>query len=166
MRLDQTWSTDCMIHSMQTQNLILNEFGKNPLTMGNMQHPMLREMDNDHSKLVQTVHMDQTDPRWQFAARVQMTLGRHHRVQSIGQYEALVEAASQSNISGIHARSMIAMVEDAQSRGGLDYLVMEELLSIPLPNETPSSLPERLNWMTFGVLFLWAFVIAGMMQFV
>lgn len=111
--------------------------------------------------------MAQTDPRWRFAARVQLVLGSHFKVQNLGQYESLVESAERAGISGIHARAMICIVEDAQVRGGLDHQAMEQLSNIPLPiGGNKESMPDRLRWMTFGVLFVWAFAIAGMMQFV
>jgi len=67
--------------------------------------------------------------------------------------------------SDMYSRAVVGIVENAQLRGGLDSLAMDELADIPSPN-TNHELTNRGRWITFGVLFSWSLVIAGLMQLV
>lgn len=105
------------------------------------------------------------DPRWIFAARVQVVFNGTNRIRSMGQMNDLIECGAMLGFTNIHARAIVAIVEEAQLRNGLDEIAMDELMSIPKP-ETENELSDRTRWITFGMLFLWAFSIAGLMQLV
>jgi len=110
--------------------------------------------------------MARTDPRWLFAARVQVTLSGAH-TPSVGLVDDLLDAAKRAGFSDMHARAMIAIVEESQLREGLDTIAMDELLKIPLPAQSDEPImSERARWLTFGVLFAWSLMIAGLMQIV
>ncbi len=109
--------------------------------------------------------MSDIDPRWVFAARVQTALGGRPRVQSISQYQELVIRGTKAGFSDLHSKAIIAIAEQAQQRGGLDRITMNELEAIPAVLQT-EAMSNKARWITFGVLFSWSLLIAGMMQIV
>jgi len=112
-----------------------------------------------------TINRD--DPRWLFATRVQITLALSNRTPSQGQFDDLLDIAEHAGFADIHARAIIGIVEEAQFRGGLDSITMHALLDIPSPDPSPDGeLSTRARWITFGALFAWSLMIAGLMQLV
>ena len=105
------------------------------------------------------------DPRWLFASRVQMMFHSQNRVPSIGQLDDLIDTAMHMGFSNMHARAIINMVEEAQFRDGIDSDVVTKLLNLPAP-ESNHTQSDRTRWLTFGVLFAWSLMIAGLMQVV
>jgi len=147
----------------------------NALTNASTPNQKLRLVNTPHRALHQT-HADDssprfsdalsmTDPRWLFAVRAQMVFNSTNRVRSIGQLEDLIDCALSMGFPDIHARAIIAIVEEAQLRNGLDTIAMEELRSIPLPSPS-HELSPRSRGITFAALFVWSLMIAGLMQLV
>lgn len=137
----------------------------NQLRLVNTQHSVLH---TDHTQTEGNQFSDAIacdDPRWLFATRVQMVFSCSNRIQSLGQYNDLLETAIGMGFSDMHARAMVGIVEEAQLRGGLDPVAMNELMDIPTP-ATDHNLSNRGRWICFGVLFTWSFAIAGLMQLV
>jgi len=107
------------------------------------------------------------DRRWLFAARVQAVLQSGIALAPEDNWQAVVEAGEQMGLNVFQCRSIVHIVEDAQSRGGLDTIAMRELLSVPEPDaDDDDELPARVRWTVFGVLFCWALLVAGLMQVV
>lgn len=152
---------------MQVENTTRQSSSLNSLRLVNISRTMGHE---DHSETVHSEFSDtlaRNDPRWLFAARVQVGLNGSKRVGSAHEMDQLVEAGLRMGFSDMHSRAIIGVVEGAQQRNGLDRLAMRELGSIT--SSAMMSDPElstRARWITFGVLFAWAFMIAGIMQFV
>lgn len=101
------------------------------------------------------------DVRWVFAANVQMRLehgnGEHH--------QGMIDTGHRMGLSDMQSRAIIGIVEDAVTRGGLDRTAMRELLAVPA-SDSSHELTDRARWLTFGVLFAWALLIAFLMQLV
>lgn len=137
----------------------------NPLRLVNTQHDAL---SIDHTESAESGFSDTIAPndlRWLFATRVQMMFSTKNRIQSLGQLNDLLSVGTGMGFTDMYARVIVGIVEEAQLRGGLDRVAMSELMDIPYP-ETEHGLSNRARWITFGVLFGWSFVIAGLMQLV
>mgnify|MGYP006939815894 CR=1 FL=1 len=137
----------------------------NPLRLVNTQHDALHTSNTDSAESRFSDTIAANDLRWLFATRVQMMFSTKNRIQSIGQLNDLIEVGVGMGFSEMYARVIVGIVEEAQLRGGLDRLAMSELMDIPCP-VTEHGLSNRARWITFGVLFGWSFVIAGLMQLV
>jgi len=154
---------------MQTNTISTLSTPAHPLRLANMQHQSLHAdntnaVRNEFSDTIAQV-LAQNDPRWLFAARVQMVCATANGIHSIGQMNDLVECAVNMGFTDMHARAMVGIVEEAQYRNGLDRCAMDELNAIPLP-DAMDPFSTKARWITFSVLFLWAFSIAGLMQLV
>jgi hypothetical protein len=151
---------------MQSENLTIESQAHNRLRLVNTSHRPMSDQTNAPAQSAQPESITRTDPRWLFAARVQVMLSGA-RTPSIGLLEDLVDTAQRGGFSDMHSRAMIAIVEESQIRNGLDSIAMQELLQIPLPIQSEEPvLSVRARWMTFGVLFAWSLMIAGLMQLV
>ncbi len=141
---------------------------RKPLKLVNTQHDAL---PNDHTKSRPEEFSDTitsitpNDPRWLLATRVQLIFNSTNRIRSIGQLEDLLDCGRAMGFADIHARAIVGIVEEAQLRNGLDAIAMDELLQIPAPNAEEEH-SDRTRWITFGVLFTWSLMIAGLMQLV
>ena len=141
---------------------------QNMLKLVNTQHDAL---PNDHAESRPEEfsdtepHIAPNDPRWLLATRVQLIFNSTNRIRSIGQLEDLLDCGRGMGFSDMYARAIVGIVEEAQLRNGLDHIAMDELLQIPIPN-TEEELSTRTRWITFGVLFTWSLMIAGLMQLV
>ena len=139
----------------------------NSLRLVNTPHIMGHESHSEleHSEFSDT--LSRNDPRWLFAARVQVVLNGSTRVGSAQEMDQLVGAGTRMGLSDMHSRAIIGVVEEAQLRNGLDHRAMRELGSISsLTMMSDPELSARARWITFGALFVWAFAIAGLMQLV
>lgn len=136
------------------------------LRLINAPHEVCPKNHDERTEQVFSDAMSPDDPRWVFAARAQIIFSSNNRIPSIGQYDDLMACAESAGFSPIHGQAIVAIVEEAQFRGGLDRVAMEALLRIPAPSVESSELSGRARWMTFGVLFVWSMLIAGMMQLV
>lgn len=101
------------------------------------------------------------DTRWVFAANVQMRLEYGHD----GDHQSIIDTGHRMGLSDLQSRAIIAIVEEARARGGLDRSAMRQLLEVPAP-DNGHELSDRARWLTFGVLFAWALLIAFLMQLV
>lgn len=105
------------------------------------------------------------DPRWIFAMRARLVLERS-QVQ-IGQIEALKDLGLKSGLNPMQISSIIGTIERAIQRGGFDLIAHEEIMRVPeCMGDGMHALTPRARWITFGVLFVWALSVAGIMQLV
>jgi len=152
---------------MQTHQMTIQSSAQNRLRLINAPHQVLPE---DYTPSAQTTLSDIIaidDPRWLFAARVQISLNGSNRTPTQGQFDDLLDIAQHAGFSDMHARAIVGIVEEAQRRGGLDVIAMNALMRIPTPaSDTDPELSQRARWITFGALFAWSLMIAGLMQFV
>ena len=110
--------------------------------------------------------LDISDPRWILATRSQLILQQGGRIQSLGPIHDLIDLGTRLGFSEFASRAIIAIVEEAQVRGGLDTIAKNELLQIPRPSFDDHELSHQAKSMVFGLLFGWALLIAGIMQMV
>lgn len=103
------------------------------------------------------------DPRWVFAMRARLVLDRG--VESNESIARLVEQGMSMGLSNMQIRAIIGIIEQANQRGGFDLIAHDEILRLPeVESESSNILSERARWITFGLLFGWALLIAGLMQ--
>ena len=149
--------TDQMIHTAQSHN---------QLRLVNTDRSMMLNDNIEPAKNGFSDIIAPHDKRWILATRIQLAFSNSNRARSVGQLEDMLEIADALGFSDIHARAVICIVEEAQFRNGLDHLAMTELMQIPLPKQSEPLMSTHARWTTFGVLFGWSLVIAGMMQLV
>ena len=150
---------------MQSNTLRITPTSQSPLRCANTPLDALRKhhTESAENRFSDTIAGD--DPRWLFAIRVQIQYGPSKPIQSIGQYNDLLDVGAGMGFSDMYARVIVWIVEEAQLRSGLDRTAMIELMEIPSP-ESSNELSSRGRWITFGVLFGWSLMIAGLMQLV
>jgi hypothetical protein len=103
------------------------------------------------------------DPRWIFAMRVRFSLESDPN----SDHGDLVEQGVRLGLSPMQSRVVIGIVERAQTRGGFDSIVHQELERVPEnTHDGIAALTTKSRWIVFGALFVWAFAIAGLMQLV
>ena len=151
---------------MQTNTMTSGSGDLQALRLINTPHDVCTKDHADGAAQAFSDAMAADDPRWVLAARAQIIFHRNNRIPSIGQYDDLMACAESAGFSPIHGQAIVAIVEEAQFRGGLDRIAMEALMRIPAPSVSSPELSGRARWMTFGVLFAWSLLIAGMMQMV
>lgn len=151
---------------MHTDQMINPSQSHNQLRLVNTERTMMHTDNTESTEIGFSDIIAPDDKRWLLATRVQLAFNDSNRVRSIGQFEDMLEIAHAFGFSDIHARAIICIVEEAQFRNGLDHLAMTELLQIPRPKQSEQPMSNRVRWTTFGVLFGWSLMIAGLMQLV
>lgn len=127
----------------------------------NNDEPMMRE-DNTPSIVTR---IDPHDPRWVFAMRARLSI--EYQILDDDKIERLIKQAGGIGLNPIQARAIIGIVEDATQRGGIDRMAHQQISSVPFDaSSEQEGLSDRARWLTFGVLFAWALMIAGVMQVV
>lgn len=116
-----------------------------------------------HNTSHQTHPLQRTDPRWLLAMRAQLAhqCGECTQAQDV----MLVEQGLKLGLNPMQSRAILSIVESAMNRGGLDNMAHDAISMVP-EVDVNHELSEKARWLTFGVLFLWALAIAGMMQLV
>ncbi len=78
-----------------------------------------------------------------------------------------MESAARIGLSPMQAEAIVGIVEDASNRGGIDRVAHDQIMALPeIADTNADGLSERARWMTFGMLFAWALMVAGIMQVV
>lgn len=109
--------------------------------------------------------MDVDDPRWIFAMRARICI--EYNTLDDNTMEYLVRQGSNIGLGLMQSRAIIAIIQDASLRGGFDQTAQQQILHVPFEDATwNASMSDRTRWLTFGALFAWAMIIAGLMQFV
>lgn len=105
------------------------------------------------------------DPRWSFAMRARLVIER--QPLNTRAMDRLMESAARIGLSPMQAEAIVGIVEDAFNRGGIDRIAHDQIMALPENTDTNADgLSERARWMTFGMLFAWALMVAGIMQVV
>ncbi len=133
--------------------------------------PRLRVSPTTHSVLPDDNRPAQTelarydDPRWVFAMRARLTLDSGKASDDV--YERLIERGRAGGLNAFQANSIIGIIERANLRGGFDLIAHNEIMRVPgTTTSGVDSLSTRARWITFSALFVWALLIAGLMQIV
>lgn len=113
----------------------------------------------------QTDLMRSDDPRWVFAMRARLTLDRG--IDSNDTIARLIEQGMSMGLNSMQIRAIIGIIEQANARGGFDLIAHDEIMRLPeAESDACNTLSDRARWITFGALFAWALLIAGLMQII
>lgn len=161
----------CTVYSMSAENPTIPPFdlpdASRGLRLVNTQHVSLPAHHRAEAAERFSDTLSRGDVRWLYAVRVQTVIDRGFGLGRPCDRQAMVDAGERMGLSDMQSRAIIGIVEDAQTRGGLDRRAAESLLAVPVPESGPTvELSDRARWMVFGVLFGWALLIAGLMQLV
>lgn len=103
------------------------------------------------------------DPRWVFAMRARLSI--EYQILDEETVARLISQAKAIGLNQMQARAIIGIVEDATVRGGMDSIAHKQLMDVPATESSDhEGMTDRARWLTFGVLFAWALLIAGVMQ--
>jgi hypothetical protein len=132
-------------------------------------HPMMRLVNTQHPVLAGANAADRiadsADPRWVFAMRARLVVERGMLTDQ--SMDRLQTQAQRMGLSMMQSKAVIGILERAQGRDGFDHIAHDELMRLPEIEPEPNhELSDRARWLTFGVLFGWALLIAGVMQVV
>lgn len=109
--------------------------------------------------------LDINDPRWVFAMRARLSID--YEILDSEAMDRLIRQAQRIGLNPIQARAIIAIIEAATMRGGIDQVAQQQILSVSTDDAAEKdALSDRARWLTFGALFAWALLIAGVMQVV
>ncbi len=112
------------------------------------------------------VQIENDDPRWVFAMRVRAAI--EYQVVDEQAIARLLDQASAIGLNPMQARAIMGIIQDATQRGGIDTRAHREIASVPVNEAARAAddLSDRARWIAFGMLFVWALLIAGLMQLV